>query len=109
MPFMFNRLPEKMRAAVDLTGLLGLSDSAYFEFHVSHWLGNPSGGLPVAPELAQLSLGPLVCLYGSDETDSYCRSPTLPRSKVIELPGGHHYGGGYTAVAAKIIERLPRP
>jgi type IV secretory pathway VirJ component len=108
MPFMLNRLPEKTRAAVDLTSLLGLSDSAYFEFHVSHWLGNPSGGLPVAPELAQLSPGPLVCLYGSDEKDSFCRSPTLPRSKVIELPGGHHYSGGYAAVAAKIIERLPR-
>ena len=51
MPFMVNRLPAQTHAMVGFTTLLGISDSALFEFHVGNWLGNPSGGLATAPEL----------------------------------------------------------
>jgi type IV secretory pathway VirJ component len=72
MPFMVNRLPPATHALVDLTALLGISNSAYFEFHVANWLGNPRGGLPTGPELARWSGSPYVCIYGEEDGDSVC-------------------------------------
>jgi type IV secretory pathway VirJ component len=107
MPFMVNRLPPESRRLVIATALIGVSDEAFFEFHVSHWLGTPSGGLPTRPEMANERLGPVACIYGKDETDSPCRKPQGPHIREVALSGGHHFDGDYAGVAQAVLAALP--
>ena len=107
MPFMVNRLPAASRQMVGLTTLLGISDNALFEFHVANWLGNDSGGLPTAPELERWRGSPYLCLYGQNDADAACKELTGRDGSALELPGGHHFGGGYTEIADVILSRLP--
>jgi type IV secretory pathway VirJ component len=109
MPFMVNRLPPATRALVGLTTLLGLSDSALFEFHVANWLGDPGGGLPTAPELAAWRGSPYLCLYGEEDGDSACAQATGRDGTVVKMAGGHHFGGSYGEIADEILKRLPKP
>jgi type IV secretory pathway VirJ component len=108
MPFMANRLPEESRRLVKSTALIALSTEAFFEFHVSHWLGTPTGGLPTLPELESVRLGPVVCIRGFDESDSPCREIHRAGFREVTLPGGHHFDGDYARVAQAILETLPR-
>lgn len=106
LPFMVNRLSPTTRDMVGFTTLLALSEPAYFEFHVTHWLGNPEGGLPILPELTHWSSRPYVCLYGAEESDSLC--PQLSAGgHALQMPGGHHFGGGYSQIADQVLRRLP--
>jgi type IV secretory pathway VirJ component len=107
MPFMVNRLPPATRALVSLTALLGISDNALFEFHVTNWIGDPGGGLPTAPELAHWSGSPYLCLYGEDDADSVCAQITGKGGTALKLAGGHHFGGSYGELAAQIVRALP--
>jgi type IV secretory pathway VirJ component len=107
MPFMVNRLPEESRRTVKATALIALSDEAFFEFHVSHWLGTPTGGLPTAPEVTSGRMGPVACVYGKDEEDSPCRKLRGPDARSIVLPGGHHFDGNYAGVAQAVLSALP--
>jgi type IV secretory pathway VirJ component len=108
MPFMVNRLPAATHDMVGLTTLLGISDNAVFEFHVANWLGNPGGGLATAPELRRWSGAPYLCLYGEDDGDSACAEVSGKEGVVVKMPGGHHFGGGYSDIAAEILRRLPK-
>ena len=107
LPFMVNRLPAATRSTVALTALLGLSDSALFEFHVANWIGDPGGGLPTAPELARWSGSPYLCLYGEKDADAVCAQITGKGGTAQKLSGGHHFGGNYGELAARIIKALP--
>jgi type IV secretory pathway VirJ component len=107
MPFMVNRLPEESRRLVKATALIALSTEAFFEFHVSHWLGTPTGGLPTEPEIAGGRLGPVACIYGKDEADSPCRSFHAAGFREVVLPGGHHFDGDYAGVAQAVLSAMP--
>jgi len=109
MPFMVNRLPPATRALVGLTALLGISDSAVFEFHMSNWIGQPTGGVPTGPELARWTGSPYLCLYGEDDADSACAQISGRDGTSLKMAGGHHFGGGYADIAAEIIRHLPKP
>jgi type IV secretory pathway VirJ component len=106
LPFMVNRLPEESRRLVGATALIALSDEAFFEFKVSHWLGAPTGGLPTAPELESARMGTVICVYGKDESDSLCRKLHGANIRAVVLPGGHHFDGDYAAVAQAILAAL---
>jgi type IV secretory pathway VirJ component len=108
LPFMVNRLPPASRALVGLTALLGISDSALFEFHLANWIGDPGGGLPTAPELERWSGAPYLCLYGEDDADSACSQLTGHDGSALKMAGGHHFGGSYAEIAAAIREHLPK-
>ncbi len=108
MPFMVNRLPATTRSLVDLTALLGISDNALFEFHVSNWIGQAGGGLPTRPELARWSGSPYVCIYGAEDGDSVCEQLAGKDGTAVKLPGGHHFGGSYAEIAAEILQHLPK-
>jgi type IV secretory pathway VirJ component len=53
----------------------------------------------------------LLCLYGDEEDDSLCplvqpkAGPALGES--VAFHGAHHFGGGYQAVADRILAALP--
>ncbi|MFI4889070.1 MAG: AcvB/VirJ family lysyl-phosphatidylglycerol hydrolase [Steroidobacterales bacterium] len=108
MPFMVNRLPAATRSLVDLTALLGISDSALFEFHLANWVGEPGGGLPTQPELARWSGSPFVCIYGEEDGESVCGKLAGMNGLAVRLPGGHHFGGSYAEIATQIIDHLPK-
>lgn len=109
LPFMVNRLPPETRAVVGLTALLGLSNSADFEFHFANWLGDSHRGIPTAPELARWSGSPYLCLYGREDRESACAKLAGKNGMAIEMRGGHHFDGSYGAIAAEILAHLPKP
>jgi type IV secretory pathway VirJ component len=106
LPFLVNRLPEEARAAVARIALLGLSQSADFEIHVTGWLGveGHAGSVPTLPELASLTKPIVQCFYGVEETDTACTAPEMKGAQLIETPGGHHFDGDYGKLA-EIIAR----
>lgn len=107
LPFALNRLPPRTRASVRLTALLGLGQNASFEFHVTNWIG-PSGDRPIAPEAMKLSAATTLCVYGTEETDSLCPQLAPRHVRALALPGDHHFSGEYDALAARILEAVPR-
>ncbi|MCK9684256.1 virulence factor family protein [Scleromatobacter humisilvae] len=106
LPFAINRLPPATRASVRLTALLGLGQKASFEFHLANWIG-PSGDLPIAPEASRLDAADTLCIYGQDEKDSLCPELAPAHAQAVPLAGGHHFGGEYGALAARILDAAP--
>lgn len=105
LPFAANRLPADLLGKVKVVALLGPSTKAEFEFHVTDWLGGASKGQPVLPEVRKLGgRPPVLCLHGSKESDSLCPSLTAALGKSVVLPGAHHFGGDYEAVANLILK-----
>lgn len=103
LPFAVNRLPAATRSLVRLTTLIGVSESAAFEFHVANWIGADTGGLPVKPEIDKLSSADTLCVYGDDDEESICPKVSPQHARVIKLPGGHHFGGNYLPLAQLVI------
>jgi type IV secretory pathway VirJ component len=104
LPFAFNRLSSKTRSLVKLTALVGISTTASFEFHVTHWLGGGDEGLPTAPELRKMAAPGTLCIYGDDDEDTVCPSVSAKNALTIKLSGGHHFGGDYGHLARLILD-----
>ena len=105
MPFIYNRLPEPMRAQVSRLALLGLAHRADFQIRVTGWLGLPANdaALPVAPEISKVSPALVQCFYGENETDTMCPSLAGSGADVVRTSGGHHFGGDYGRLEKTII------
>jgi type IV secretory pathway VirJ component len=103
LPFTVNRLPEATRGKIALVALMGLGQTANFEFHLSNWVSKDKSGIPILPEFAQSASVPVVCLYGEDESGSLC--PQLPAgtAQVVKVQGGHHFGGDYEQLAKVLL------
>jgi type IV secretory pathway VirJ component len=103
LPFAVNRLPEASRARVALTAVMGMSEHALFEFHVSSWIADSDSGPATLPEINRITGMPVLCIYGADESDSLC--PKLDPNKfiVVKLKGGHHFDGDYASLARQIL------
>jgi type IV secretory pathway VirJ component len=103
LPFAVNRLPEATRARVALTAVMGMSEHALFEFHVSSWISDSDSGPATLPEISRIAGMPVLCIYGADESDSLC--PKLDPNKfiVVKLKGGHHFDGDYANLAQQIL------
>jgi len=111
LPFMASRLPADLRDRVRIVALLGAARSTTFEFHVTDWLGRRESGrsaAATAPEVAKLHGLDVLCLYGTDEKDSVC--PLLPTTlaTTVAVQGGHHFGGAYRDLAARILRAAQR-
>ncbi|MDD5307820.1 MAG: hypothetical protein PHU25_10910 [Deltaproteobacteria bacterium] len=108
VPFVANRLPSDVDARTVAVALLGPAHGTEFEFHVIDLVRDPlpDGLVPVMPEVSKLRGRPLLCVYGSDEPDTLCKDLDPTRARVVELKGGHHFGGHYKAIADFILEML---
>lgn len=102
LPFALNRLPAATRERVALAVLMGMSEHAQFEFHLSSWISDSDTGPATLPEVARIA-SPLLCLYGEDEDDSLCPRLDARRFKVVRLKGGHHFNGDYAGLAREIL------
>ncbi|SAK93475.1 bacterial virulence protein VirJ [Caballeronia fortuita] len=105
MPFAYNRLPDAARAQVSYISLMGFAPDADFQIRVTGWLGMKASdkALKVRPELNKLPPSMVQCIYGEKEEDTLCPDLTKTGIDVVKLPGDHHFGGDYDALARRIL------
>ncbi len=103
LPFAVNRLPAATRARVSLAAVMGMSEHALFEFHLTSWVSDDDSGPATLPEVNRISGVPLLCIYGADEDDSLCPRLDPKRFKVVQVKGGHHFNGDYAGLAQQIL------
>jgi type IV secretory pathway VirJ component len=109
LPFIVARLPEDLRARVQLVALLGLSRQASFEIRVADWLRGPdAAALPTLPEIARLHDVRLLCVYGTGEANDPCPELGAGGVDVERIGDGHHLGGDHAAIAAAILAHAAR-
>ncbi|HEU4641782.1 MAG TPA: AcvB/VirJ family lysyl-phosphatidylglycerol hydrolase [Gemmatimonadaceae bacterium] len=106
LPFMASRLPTELFGRIDEVAMLGLAPNANFTFHLVDLISNHKrkDDLPTVPEVAKLRGKRVLCFHGADEKESGC--PALPAdvATVVEMPGGHHFGGRYGEIATRILD-----
>ncbi|WP_321793603.1 virulence factor family protein [Caballeronia sp. J97] len=105
MPFAYNRLPDAVRAQVSYISLMGFAPDADFQIRVTGWLGMKASekALKVRPEFNKLPPAMVQCIYGENEEDTLCPALTKTGIEVVKLPGDHHFGGDYDALARRIL------
>jgi type IV secretory pathway VirJ component len=103
LPFAVNRLPQTTKAQVALTAILGMSEHAVFEFHVSSWISDDNSGPATLPEVNRIAGMPVLCIYGEDEHDSLCPKLDPKKIIVVKTKGGHHFDGNYVGLANEIL------
>ncbi|HEY2462803.1 MAG TPA: AcvB/VirJ family lysyl-phosphatidylglycerol hydrolase [Steroidobacteraceae bacterium] len=103
LPFAVNRLPAATKAAVTLVAILGMSEHALFEFHVSSWVADDTSGPETLPEVNRITGMPVLCIYGEDEHDSLCPRLDPKKFNIVRVKGGHHFDGNYAGLADDIL------
>lgn len=108
-PYLVNRLPAALKARVTHVALVGPSDNATFEFHLSDWFGGRAAPAhPTVPEIARLGVA-VTCVFAEDESDSVCRRVTASTVRAVAIGRGHHFSGEYDRIVQAILreERAP--
>ena len=108
LPFAVNHLSDATRSHVALTAVMGMSEHALFEFHMTSWVSDDNSGPATLPEVDKISGIPVLCIYGEDETDTLCPKLDPRKATIVKLKGGHHFDGNY-ANLAQIILRAAKP
>ena len=103
LPFAVNRLSPDTRARVALAAVMGMSEHAVFEFHLTNWVSDDNSGLATLPEINRIAGIPVLCIYGADESDSLCPKLDPKKFTVAKLKGGHHFDGDYAGLARQIL------
>ncbi len=103
LPFAVNRLPAASRDAVALTALMGMSEHAVFEFHLSSWIADDNSGPATLPEVNRITGIPVLCIYGEGEPDTLCPKLDAKKVTVVMLKGGHHFDGDYAGLTREIM------
>jgi type IV secretory pathway VirJ component len=104
LPFLVNRIPAALLSHVPLVALLGLSETADFEFHISDWIGHASASqYRTVPEAERLTV-PVLCVQGSGEDDSACRTLKGAHVTSLEVGHGHHFSGDYARLVDAILD-----
>jgi type IV secretory pathway VirJ component len=103
LPFAVNRLPDSTRGRVALAAVMGMSEHALFEFHLSGWISDDNSGPATLPEMERIAGVPVLCIYGEDESDSLCPKLDPKRFNIVKLKGGHHFDGDYAGLARQIL------
>jgi type IV secretory pathway VirJ component len=108
LPFAVNRLPDATKSQVALMAILGMSEHALFEFHVSSWISDDNSGPLTLPEVNRITGMPVLCIYGEDEHDSLCPKLDARKFAVVMVKGGHHFDGNYAGLAGQILAAAKR-
>jgi type IV secretory pathway VirJ component len=103
LPFAVNRLSPDTRARLALAAVMGMSEHALFEFHLTNWVSDDNSGLATLPEINRIAGVPVLCIFGADENDSLCPKLDPKKFTVVKLKGGHHFDGDYAALAQQIL------
>jgi len=109
LAFMTNRLSLDMRTRIKLVVFLGLGPRASFAFHLSDWIGGVGGkGLPVVPEVEDLTWTSRLCICGNKEKDSACPSLAGAGVQVLRIPGDHHFENDSAGIVNHVMGALAR-
>lgn len=103
LPAMVGTLDNATRTRIASLSLMGLSDTADFQFHLSSWLDLSSDQQqPTIPAVVQLKGMTIRCVQGVQEKDSAC--PLIPQgiARHVVVPGGHHFNRN-AALLATIV------
>jgi type IV secretory pathway VirJ component len=103
LPFAVNRLPEATRSRVALVAVMGMSEHALFEFHLTSWVSDSDSGPATLPEINRITGTPVLCIYGADENDALCPKLDPKKFNIVKLKGGHHFDGDYANLARQIL------
>jgi type IV secretory pathway VirJ component len=103
LPFAVNLLTPETRSHVALTALMGMSEHALFEFHMTSWISDDNSGPLTLPEVERIGGMPVLCIYGEEETDTLCPKLDPHKATIVKLKGGHHFDGDYPALARLIL------
>jgi type IV secretory pathway VirJ component len=108
LPFAVNRLSAATRPHVALTAVMGMSEHALFEFHMTSWISDDDSGPATLPEVDKITGIPVLCIYGSEERDSLCPKLDPHKATIVMLKGGHHFDGDYAGLARIILASAAR-
>lgn len=106
IPFAFPLMPKETQARTRVLALMAPGQTTSFQVTVSGWLGIDDSGYDIVTAIAALPADRVICVYGKEEDDSACPSPTLSTLTRIETDGGHHFDGNYPAIAQRFLDRL---
>jgi type IV secretory pathway VirJ component len=103
LPMIVPHLPADTRSHVKALILISPTGEGSMIVRPRNWLDIRSRrDTPLGPLLASLRGGRLTCIYGSDDHVARCRQ-LLPPPTLVALPGGHHFGGRFDAVADAVV------
>lgn len=107
-PFVIHRLPPSIVARIQVVVLLGPPARISFDIHWFDYIGQytPSDSLPLAPEVKAINDRSILCVCGEGEVDSLCDEMLSEGATMVILPGGHHFGRDYDAVADTILNAI---
>jgi type IV secretory pathway VirJ component len=108
LPFAINRLSPSTRSHVALTAIIGMSEHALFEFHMSSWVADDNSGPATLPEVERITGMPVLCIYGEGEDDTLCPKLDPRKVTIVKLKGGHHFDGDYAGLARAILASAHR-
>lgn len=108
LPFMTDRLPADLLQRVRLVALLGAAPNANFKFHLIDLISNKTrkDDLMTVPEIETLAAAGVrvLCVYGTDESESACPSlANVHGVTVMVMPGGHHFDKEYGVIGTHVL------
>ena len=102
----YNELDPALRARIQLVSLMGLTRDV--NYGIGFWQV-AAETRRTAPAVRQISGPAIQCFAGDEEGHkSACHSLDPRQIEIIGLPGGHHFGGDYEALAQHVIDSWKR-
>jgi len=108
IPFIANRLPDNMKAAVRSVVLLSPDERADFEIHLLDMfnMGHKNGRFDVIVEAKKIKLLNPLCIFGQKEDDGEKMRFAKNGLQVVNIPGGHHFSDDYGSIVDAMMQNL---
>jgi len=105
LPFVANRLPALIKESLVGVYCLSPDEKADFEIHISDMLnfGNSDDNFRVPEEIKKIIPLHPVCVFGNEEDGRLRTIFEEAGSKIITIPGNHHYNNNPLVAAEAII------
>ncbi|SDT11984.1 virulence protein (VirJ) [Mucilaginibacter mallensis] len=103
VPFIYNRLPDDLKAKVNKLQLLSPYLSTDFRVHFADLFttGDDNRVYKVKPEVEKISI-PVYCFYGETENPKPLADIMMQNFFVKFLPGDHHYQNSYIQIVSSL-------
>jgi type IV secretory pathway VirJ component len=106
IPFLITRLPADLKPLLKSAVMMSPDPNADFEIHVADMLsfGSSNDKYNVLAELRKTTTKNVVCIFGADEDSGDRASFESAGSRIILLPGAHHYDNNFSAISDEIAK-----